>query len=548
VEPFTNQMFLAPEIGALIGRRSVAGLPQFLHEVMHQWCFDSPVGVCLTLLDMRARRIALFGRRAGDDLVRDVSRHTLAFESMRPLSEGLALFAEHDLVPGDSPIISRPALLAASTFGDPNSGSEAMRAALPPMIAAGRLNTRHARRKADLLAQPLHCADGGYLAGYLSLKQLHRAMLQRETRYLDNDLWAHVVRCSFYDDWDLVHMLLNDDLEVEDLSNLLPQYIRNRLHQTLTQATAERLDEFEQGGVSGRSDVFAHQVGNVSVQLHAHPLLPARHTSSAKAMLAQLVDRLFTFENDPEIDTAVSCDIATYTLRGNAVTLAQITLEGQVNEGTLELSDGTGEPPLYAGDAPKILSSGWRGRVDAHLIYTRTPPALFRVFANEGGWISTQRLSAGEAEPLPTFFDHPLIVPEVRQQLHQVGTDAVTEMLAREGGADLVGALRGAAAANRQAVFVIGALGTPDAQLGSVIQRMWQDGVLGIVDDVDLLVDAAALSLCAAFRRGPELLTRYQWSSETPTASLDAVQRLCAENAGFAPFSVHEGRLIHSLI
>lgn len=74
---------------------------------MHHWCFQSAVGSTLSLLYLRARRTALVisvqeekSTPASDsDVVEDLGRYELVVNLLRPLAEGLALFAEFDVVP-----------------------------------------------------------------------------------------------------------------------------------------------------------------------------------------------------------------------------------------------------------------------------------------------------------------------------------------------------------------------------------------------------------------------------------------------------------------
>src|SRR5437667_214835 len=97
--------------------RHLAGMMQagrypidFLHELVHHWCFHTPVGLALALLQLRARRRAVLLAGEQDnhlgfdtwDVLDDTVRYETAITLMRPLAEGLALYAEFDALPGDS--------------------------------------------------------------------------------------------------------------------------------------------------------------------------------------------------------------------------------------------------------------------------------------------------------------------------------------------------------------------------------------------------------------------------------------------------------------
>mgnify|MGYP003289546860 CR=1 FL=1 len=107
-------------------------LPAFLHEATHHWCLMHPVGGALALLNLRARRAATalerrsrFGADDSARLVSDVLRYEAFINVQRPLAEGIAMFAECDLVPGTS--LSRPSpvlRLVADCFGPTRFASD----------------------------------------------------------------------------------------------------------------------------------------------------------------------------------------------------------------------------------------------------------------------------------------------------------------------------------------------------------------------------------------------------------------------------------------
>src|SRR5262249_3018523 len=134
----------------------------------------------------------------------DVLRYRGTLAMMRPLAEGMALFAEHDLYPGEAQIISPIALYCAALFGPRALEGEELRANVGTLIASYRLSEKHIRRKADLLLQGLSCDDGGYLPGYLTVKSLHAIAARDCEAFFDSEFFLHYLRCWFYDDWDFV--------------------------------------------------------------------------------------------------------------------------------------------------------------------------------------------------------------------------------------------------------------------------------------------------------------------------------------------------------
>lgn len=195
-------------------------LPTFLHETTHHWCFSSPVGLASLLLFFRARRIAVLVGRDRDDrdriyqLLDAVIRYDFAQGLMRPLAEGIALFAEHDACVGHAETISEPLGLAGALFAQGFAiKSEPRWGKLPLLLAGGRLTNAHIRRKADLLMQPFGSEGGGYLPGYLMVKNLwvHSFYALHCSHFLDTDFYLQFIRSFFYDDWELVASLLDQE-------------------------------------------------------------------------------------------------------------------------------------------------------------------------------------------------------------------------------------------------------------------------------------------------------------------------------------------------
>ena len=96
-------------------------LPQFLHELTHHWCFESPVGLAICLLQLEAAKLMLAGERKPS--VRQRSRDCLvkaeiALLMLGPIAEGISLFAEFDqMVTSHGKLVSAPISLISVLFG-----------------------------------------------------------------------------------------------------------------------------------------------------------------------------------------------------------------------------------------------------------------------------------------------------------------------------------------------------------------------------------------------------------------------------------------------
>jgi hypothetical protein len=231
-------------------------LPGFLHELTHHWCFLSRVGFTLAMLQLRARRsgVLLFNGK-GDAaalsarLLTDVCRYETVATMLRPLAEGLALFAEFDAMSGpQSEILSLPGELTGTFFGI--SSDVGISDHVPffdshrtPLIEM-RGDYRCFRRKRALLQEALDPTNGGYLPGYLTVRALWGHLATADRRLMnETDLLLMYLRSFFYDDPGLVHLMLRPWTGPDD-------------HFAIVQYIADRFDAL--AGVQGR-DVRAYE-------------------------------------------------------------------------------------------------------------------------------------------------------------------------------------------------------------------------------------------------------------------------------------------------
>jgi len=218
-----------------MGKYPMRLLSPFIHELVHHWCFHSPVGLTLAHMQLRARREALLlandepreGSRldAVFDLLEDVGRYESAVTLMRPLAEGIALFAEFDLLPGSSTAASLVSQWVAHSFETPPHGNEIAGSDdyLGTILFRHRLSQACGDRKSNLLADKFTCESGGYLPGYLLVKGLWFTLVFEKGchRFLDKDLYLIFLRSFFYEDLGLVATLLDDDVrEMEAIQNI----------------------------------------------------------------------------------------------------------------------------------------------------------------------------------------------------------------------------------------------------------------------------------------------------------------------------------------
>jgi hypothetical protein len=222
--PVTNATMLAPlHLGREFKSILNGVLPHWLmtsyiHEATHHWCHFSVYGLATTLLFFRAERCALklvldgntLDEKTLNQMVQDWHRYAAAIDLMRPLSEGLALFAEFDHLIGDAPTVTDVMEgLKGLAYGHPGQGEKSIYDHLNNQLVDMRLLERSLERLTDLYVQPMTPEGGGYLLGYLAVRQLWRSAARRCERLWDRDLFVGYVRQWFFEDPVLPYLLLN---------------------------------------------------------------------------------------------------------------------------------------------------------------------------------------------------------------------------------------------------------------------------------------------------------------------------------------------------
>ena len=159
---------LLPEI-VKRGHLPPAILPTFLHEFMHHWCFHSPVGQALAASFLEGRQFAVVSSSCGDldhdsddywNAAHDLLRFRVANALLRPFSEGMALFAEHDLFVGEEALVSESGRTAYKLFCDSATRAKEFKDGSPfgglkRLLIRERISQGAESRKIHLLSQPL---------------------------------------------------------------------------------------------------------------------------------------------------------------------------------------------------------------------------------------------------------------------------------------------------------------------------------------------------------------------------------------------------------
>lgn len=225
--------------GLLQGRLDESLLFSFIHEATHHWCFASPLGEALAITHFQpiltiSSELAEQPGQADDEERQDGIRYRvgddlLSYEMvtglLRPVIEGMAVFAEFDLVPDPrSQSMSFPLSSTLFLFLRERLAREMGEGGRDPALIVDELlfdllerlrTTTGVRRKAGVLTEPLDDVRRGHLAGYLFVKNMW-ASLGHEGLRLSPDEFLCFLHSYIFSDMKMVHELLVPDDGVTD--------------------------------------------------------------------------------------------------------------------------------------------------------------------------------------------------------------------------------------------------------------------------------------------------------------------------------------------
>jgi hypothetical protein len=310
--PFSNHTALAAvdvreNLEALVGLGSTppALLLPLLHEATHHWCFLSPVGNTIALIKARARERALllaadldengYSSPVGDEdnsFLLDLVICKVATEALRPFGEGLAIAAELDSLTRKSIFLSGPFLSAARAFALPvDATSPTAFATLDGALVTARKEPAGIRRRLNVYADRIGPDGHGYLLGYLAVRWMMRQLGSKETRLLEEtDLIIGFLRSFFYDDLQLVDLLLERDTDYISLASAIMRYLDSRIR-ALCDVTPDDVREFEIRASAEGNWNQPRDDPSYSSLLHYDAQLARRGIARVKQLVADMNER-----------------------------------------------------------------------------------------------------------------------------------------------------------------------------------------------------------------------------------------------------------------
>jgi hypothetical protein len=465
-----------------------------LHEAAHHWTFLSAVGSTLAALELRARRAVysysqsnplsrVLDPRAVDDLV----CFEVATELLRPLGEGLALFAEFDSVPGGSSVISRPIEWVERLF--PDRSVQDLSTRIRRTLLKVRAMEASRWRRENVLAQPLHCSEGGYLPGYLMTKKSWHSLwlrsLDQSRLFDDSDFFLTYMRSFFFDDLGFVSLLLDPATDRYTALERLSTYLNDRIVLFFRHDAESLVREFERRVSTPTANFWPPM--NLSTDPVLFDFGRDRLEQTTREMVQQIAQ-------GPE-NAGLFADLHAGVLAHRAL-LELIRVPARVkvtSQGHVE-ADVDGRP-LYADmsvegategeglGSIEVLLSGIDGtrvcavHLESRLVSWRTAPHVADANA--------QRLLFGD-----------LYNRDVRE--HEA--DRWMRLRHRLDGTEEIAAARAELPTVVDRIYLNKALlFVPDERLDEVVQAMAQSGFLGLLGETDLVRGLALLGLFVTF-------------------------------------------------
>lgn len=260
------------------GAFPVGCLSSVLHESAHHYCFAMPVGHALSTCYLEAARTSLDdppGAERDDHLAEAMIRYDFVTQMLRPLAEGIALYAEFDAAPGASPACMSPPLsdvlvlfskeIVPFIHGDVATISDALNL----FLFRERISGVTPARRQMVLMEPLIDSAEGYLTGYWLVKNWRLHMLGRlhTMALIDTDFYMQFIVNFIYGDQQLAHMILDfTNYRVRNLAGLeegqedfctaFLNYFYQRLNYLLFDLTTADIDRVETALATGEGYAF----------------------------------------------------------------------------------------------------------------------------------------------------------------------------------------------------------------------------------------------------------------------------------------------------
>jgi hypothetical protein len=264
-DPISSQVFLSHFIldqhlaEFLAGYADLSLLADYVHEYTHHACGRSIVYSNLHRLYLRATQDSATYVRP--EQAADCIKLAIATNLLRPWAEGIAMYAQLDALPQDdgehmSNVSSE--VLRRFTIGREHvqqllKGGDVSQhdvlEALRMTYVRYRFSEHGIRDKVALLSSPLSIDHGGYLAGYLAVRNAITLFREHAPQLQDSDFALLYMQSLIFDDPAIAECLLSRHLTPVEAANEVTSVILNHSNFVLSvafrAAVAADVDHFE---------------------------------------------------------------------------------------------------------------------------------------------------------------------------------------------------------------------------------------------------------------------------------------------------------------
>lgn len=238
-----------------------------VHESTHHWTYLSGVGSLLYFYLVKAHTsvLSLKDTKPLDittdvkwDIMSDYLRYEVLTKVYEPLSEGMALYAEYDAYPTDTEAIPNHLVRACFMFSGKNyktsdiTMQEREKIYTDFLIRHRIITGKGIERKKDLLISSLDIKESPYLSGYKLLKNIQRIIGKINSKFLDNNLFLYFIKEFFFNDTELIELLLDDTIKDEFIYPQVVNHFQKRLKEAIY-IDSTYIDNFEEKIVPAKS-------------------------------------------------------------------------------------------------------------------------------------------------------------------------------------------------------------------------------------------------------------------------------------------------------
>ncbi|WP_123909454.1 hypothetical protein [Chryseobacterium sp. G0162] len=494
----------------LTGKLSKHLLPYVLHEVTHYWTFTSLVGQSLSIIGLESK--SKLTKINDDDLlyVKEMASLDIMYNSvftfLQPLLEGMAEFAEFDLAPGSSSLISQVSNIMGILFlmkdlrelDIHNINDVDVSQLLIESLYSKRLTNLFIERKKALYYHSIDPLKSSYLTGYLTVKNMQRTLILNCKRFTDSELFFIYLKAFFFEDPELAKIILSEYKDPFEIPSIVINYFHKRIMKFFQIDHSKYIDVFINELLNKKSSIYkidsyvTGKIESFSVdQQKTDELIEVLMNSRIKSMI----------DIHPDSDSKIRKLFISLLLQRNVITIAnnQVLIKTD-KAGRLTLFDINGKPMLSL-DTEHTICNNFEGLLDVNVFLLFEPLGLHVVISEQDKVLSSFCLNGKKIpdDKLDYFIGRNqtlATIKELTKGSSFLKTDEVFNIYVKYMEENIFPNLKNLF--NGAALFNI-----PDDFYLQTLEKMEIAGLSSILDDDDLLYDFTIASIVSTHYLNP---------------------------------------------